>query len=560
MNAIPAAAIDASTISTENNNHGLLQGRVMLFPSQLQELQKRIEKLNAKAQKFGLEPISILSSKESYWAYKTETNRSGTKATSYLVPFKPEQHEARVTLHEVQLQYPIVKLGNWNVVGKLEAYGDGLLQFSATPHKQDKQRLNEAAQKALCCEHCNTARKRKEGFLLRNEETGDYKLIGSSCLEDFTGHDPQKALFLAKMSSVVQFEDMDEYFGGRSGVQAFAAKQVIALSHVLIQRHGFVSSNTSRETGIPSTAQDVMAALNTMVYNPGDQHSGSLRQSMIDSMPHAEAVIEWVKTSTDNSPYFQNLKLSLSQDVIPMHPKVMAIAVSAIPAYSKHCAAEIEKRTRSNSQHVGTPKEKMERELTIKGTYTFETQYGPSTFVTLMDDDGNVFKWKTASCPQDIHNGQGQRIRATFTIKDHGEYKGTKETSVLRLKVTEWLSKDTRPTLDEPDRPLEEHPLFPVASLIDHALQAQWPGYLDNNLTDPIDILCEYAEQACMSGDQLVVDTFTQNTSMSPSNFYQHSGEMRSVYQRIQERSKQQPQPHPSASPTFDNDNAPAPF
>jgi hypothetical protein len=35
------------------------------------------------------------------------------------------------------------------------------------------------------CEHCNTARRRFETFVIRNRKTGDHKQIGRNCLQDF---------------------------------------------------------------------------------------------------------------------------------------------------------------------------------------------------------------------------------------------------------------------------------------------------------------------------------------------------------------------------------------
>ena len=36
------------------------------------------------------------------------------------------------------------------------------------------------------CEHCNSRRYRKDTFIVMNEETGEFKQVGKSCLCDFT--------------------------------------------------------------------------------------------------------------------------------------------------------------------------------------------------------------------------------------------------------------------------------------------------------------------------------------------------------------------------------------
>lgn len=88
----------------------------------------------------------------------------------------------------------------------------------------------------------------------------------------------------------------------------------------------------------------------------------------------------------------------------------------------------------SNSEYVGEIGERIEEVFTVTKAFTFDGYYGTSTMHIMEDADGNVFVWTTAS--KSFPEGKVMTLRGT--IKDHREYKGTKQTILTRCKeVTE---------------------------------------------------------------------------------------------------------------------------
>ena len=88
----------------------------------------------------------------------------------------------------------------------------------------------------------------------------------------------------------------------------------------------------------------------------------------------------------------------------------------------------------SNSEYVGEIGERIEEVLTVTKAFTFDGYYGTSTMHIMENADGNVFVWTTAS--KSFPEGKVMTLRGT--IKDHREYKGTKQTILTRCKeVTE---------------------------------------------------------------------------------------------------------------------------
>lgn len=104
-----------------------------------------------------------------------------------------------------------------------------------------------------------------------------------------------------------------------------------------------------------------------------------------------------------------------------------------------------------HSEWVGEPKKRMELELTLIRDYCYERPaytYGTETahIYTLADADGNCYVWKTTSWLDiDIEHEDGSidyvqaepgdKVTMKATVKEHGEYKGTKQTVITRPKV-----------------------------------------------------------------------------------------------------------------------------
>jgi len=107
-----------------------------------------------------------------------------------------------------------------------------------------------------------------------------------------------------------------------------------------------------------------------------------------------------------------------------------------------------------HSEWVGEEKQRMELELVLVRDYVYEkagySYYTPTEtahIYTFADADGNCFVWKTTK-PLDyewydeddrwrcIAAEVGDRVYMKATVKEHGEYKGVKQTVINRPKVS----------------------------------------------------------------------------------------------------------------------------
>ena len=95
----------------------------------------------------------------------------------------------------------------------------------------------------------------------------------------------------------------------------------------------------------------------------------------------------------------------------------------------------------NTSQYVGNVGDRLDLEVTFIKRFTYEipsfrglgTDY--MAINTFKDDEGNCFIWKSTRAYFNV--AEGSKVRLRGTVKEHSEYKGTKQTMLQRCKVEE---------------------------------------------------------------------------------------------------------------------------
>lgn len=406
---------------------------VLIEPGRDDQFRKTLAKLNAKAASFGLTPITVR--KESLVVYERVIEQLGNsdKLEAYLRPLAKGAHAKNpVRLKRFEIEFPIVKLGNWQVVGKLEAIGSGNLQFHVTKRSGDANAIADFASRAITCQHCNLKRHRKDSFILREHGTGSYMQVGGSCLKDFTGIDPSQALFLAKMWEVLRDEEgeMLEYLGsGRSN--CIGTREFLAAVSYLASTQGFVSAAKARDLGIPATFDDAIGLPRQM-----SRDEKLLNHYLAGRDKHlqvADDIRLWATGLPLDSSFNFNLQLLLKEETLAINTKHLAFAAASWAMFSK---ANEEKKAVATSRHVGTTGEKLTCQLTLRRAIPMDTPYGVSYLVLLRDEQGNQITWKTSAPPRVLLDpDERPTFEASFKVKSHGDYKGVCQTAVTHLKV-----------------------------------------------------------------------------------------------------------------------------
>ena len=171
----------------------------------------------------------------------------------------------------------------------------------------------------------------------------------------------------------------------------------------------------------------------------------------------AKKAIQWARNLTDlKNDYLYNINL-LAQESSITH-KELGFVASIVSSFTRQMEREIIKEQRETAQkqelisdYVGTIGQKIQVELTFVNQYSFETQWGDSHIYKFMDQNGNIFIWKSSKWLEkavSIYSEldemeykhfepirQAEVVKIRGTIKDHSEYAGAKQTILTRCKI-----------------------------------------------------------------------------------------------------------------------------
>jgi hypothetical protein len=335
-----------------------------------------------------------------------------------------------------------IKLKGWVFLATLESKGDAGTIIRRAPGFDGEIPARFRTAKPEC-DHCNTARRRKDTYLVRNAETDEgVKQVGSTCLKAYTGISP--AALLSRINWVRDVAALadDDYGMGGGGSMDKTLSLAEFLSHTacMIREHGWLSRAAARDNYGCSTAD---AAIENMVPPPPNTKAfrdweASRINVLKADVEAATASIAWAEKFNDAaaSEFESNLGVLASVDRIEYRD--LGLAAAIVFCYQR-AADELRRQARqaqSPSEYVGEIKKRISMVLTVTDKREMPpTEWGSSTLVSFEDDDGNAVKWfaSGSSCWACI--GQTYHVKATPTR--HSMYRGEKQTTVNRA-TTEW--------------------------------------------------------------------------------------------------------------------------
>ncbi|MGH8156594.1 MAG: hypothetical protein ACREPQ_00610 [Rhodanobacter sp.] len=413
--------------------------KVVVPVDQMGAFEKRLKALNVKAERFGLEAISVGEPLLTNYEIYREPNRSGSGEHVTLLPQgsapPPEAtRDGLVRMAQIPIEYPVIKLGDWRVVAKIEPAGaDDNLVFVVSEDAADVAAAEGHRHQAIQCEHCGTERRRKASFLLAGE--GGYKEVGQQCLEDFTGIDPAAALFLGKLHTFLSWDYLEL---GSGGPNAIATRQFLIDVLFLTEQCGFVSS--SRAKCNPGTRATYQIAMDLA----GELHDdAALREAYPDALDRlgtqADALREWYALNASATGFDANVRALLAQDTLLLDPKHLAFAAGAVPGYLRQQQRQraLALDTSAERRHVGVAGERSTMVLRVERMVIFDTRFGRQWLAIMRDREGNKLAWKTSSLPPDRFREAKpeQWFECQFKVKEHGDYQGVPQTQVTHLQL-----------------------------------------------------------------------------------------------------------------------------
>lgn len=322
--------------------------------------------------------------------------------------------------------------GGWEFIARAEwlPTNGGLVVSSApgvTEGSIDRDSLKQGR-----CDHCTTNRRRSKVYIVRHVDTGEQKQVGTACVTDFTGW--QSTI---SWTSVKAVEDELALAGLVTQAHrdwGHPTDWVLAIADHLIATGGFIPTQAE----IQSTRDQVELVVDPPLRMSPDFHLWraevcAAANALVDA-GQPDKVRAYINgDEAGQSDYIANLRAVLAEPIVAV--RHFGLAVSAPQAYRRHLAAQEPAKVKVESKHIGGDGEKMvDVPVTVGDYYWFDTLYGPKAYVTFTTIDGNVLKWCTTS--DAFTEREGDVVNISFTVAEHNEYRGQKQTMVMRARVS----------------------------------------------------------------------------------------------------------------------------
>jgi hypothetical protein len=384
---------------------------------------KLLADLNKKAKKYGVPEIRIISKEKIY------------KKHNSLNP---------IPFYKMVVSGDPVKINGWNFLATVEHTPNGKNVIRIAPGVHDSKIGEYLGSSNRECDYCHTNRDRNNTFLIKNEETGEYKRVGGNCLKKYFGDAFAKMavdafkLDAAFFDGVESLSDNDDdpmlAPESRKNRTAFDVDTVLGVALYWTEKIGYKPRGGS---GAGLSTPDVVFA--TLIQDPKIEENDILQALGTKKTQHEkiEKMKKWIQNLPEeklqNSNYFFSLKSIIDADYVTL--KSVGLIASMPISFIKN--EELEKRQQHNGagQYIGAVGQKIGPiKIKVIGAYTGNGQYGPYQIVKMQDNEGNQYTWFNTST-QEIEDGKNYTMSAT--VKKHEEYKGVKSTVLTRAKLSE---------------------------------------------------------------------------------------------------------------------------
>ncbi len=333
----------------------------------------------------------------------------------------------RVTVGELP------RVAGWAFVAKLEHLEAGNV-VSRGPAETADLAVSWRTTKGRC-EHCKTARHRKETFLLRSPEDRLMQ-IGRNCLADFLGVDPSRFVAQAELVREIGGELDDERWGGYGGYWEVAPVAYIACAVSAIEKYGF---RKSAEEGATKNHCDFLSGKKPK--DPRSAERWTEDQPTDTHVARAEAICTWLKDVdlSGSSDYLWNLRLALGEPGVGKHGGLLA---SAPAAYDRAMGVQAKARLSRQEAAPGyavAVKEVFQGRVTLIRSVDIANDYGRKTICVFRSEAGHEIVWFCTGSAPSMDHAPHYQIKGR--CKKHETRQGVTQTVLSRVS---WKAVDAK--------------------------------------------------------------------------------------------------------------------
>jgi hypothetical protein len=331
--------------------------------------------------------------------------------------WEPQAKGLPIRLNTVTVTGEAPKVAGWTFAAKVDhSLAGGNVVSSFAP-------IGDYSQAAPTCDHCHQNRGRNATYVVISE-SGEERQIGSTCLLDYTGGlSPQACAAYAEVWEAIEASERDE-FGG-SAPMAWRPVDILSLACAVVRESGFVGSSAP---GVPTK------------YRIEDALRPRFPEQRVTITPEdvarAEAVVAWATALPGGSEFDRNMRaIATSPSVSAKFLGTIAYMPEALNRAESKAVREVAKAAvAADSTFFGTEGAKFagEQVTIVSSDRLIQSQY-TSYLQEFVTASGSILKWFSSST---IGMNPGEVVTLSGTVKTHREFRGAKETTVTRCKVS----------------------------------------------------------------------------------------------------------------------------
>lgn len=389
-----------------------------IHASQLEEVQKKLDRLAKKAEGFSI-PFAYSVGEEHpatvrVMAYD-HANHCQYVASSYTV--------AAV---DVDIECDgLIKANGWTVRARIEHMENGNIVTGFGDKPVDPAWFTVPAH----CDHCKTNRFRSVTFFCENE-AGELRQVGSTCLKDYTGISPAAAAMWAEVKDLLAggMDCTSEEWEGLRGGRMYDLLDVLGHAYDAISEFGYRKSDSVGSTR-DKTIDRVLGG-----ETPSEE---GLKNAVLvrDWLVGLDAAVK--QGSEEASDLERNcIPLALSGFAAVKHFGRLAYMPLAYERYKERKAREERYEAERSaaaaaSNFVGSVGQKITiLTATAKLVTSWDGYYGTTFLYKFTDLKGNVYVWRSSKYIE-----VQDRMTVKGSVKEHSEYDGVKQTVITRCAV-----------------------------------------------------------------------------------------------------------------------------
>lgn len=381
----------------------------------------KVEKLQKQAKKYGLEVPTYKVVGETYLPHPTKPNFT-YKALEL------EIEDVNVVFEDWRVVCQIRKVSrNMKIQGKVigNAFYYPLEEIPEFCYEKSP----------TLCEHCGkNIPNRNLTFILKNDKTGEYKQVGSTCVEKFVSESRNIASIINFLNNYTEFINDIPRSNDYGNMRLYLpTRDVLRLAADILQKSGWVSS---WDASISHEEASVPKLLNKIIDGKWDietEVSEELLDEIIKFNENRILSLENEEKLNESQNFQRNCSIQIVNPSVECVNEYLRYVLIGARDYFKQFT-----RKATKNEFYGNEKEKIHETFIVTQARCIETKFGESILLQLVNHDGYAFKSfvnPTTKFAEFIMNRPKDfAFESDATIKNHNEYKGDKTTMLTYFK------------------------------------------------------------------------------------------------------------------------------